>query len=136
MFPIKAWDLGWWQEKNAIVLHSLNIYFLPPSCQGLFRVFSGWVPLVNKFRIPIISETCVALTSDLLSQTALGQGSRPRMGRMGEAMPASRSTTSAVFSQERLSSSGRKRAWSHQPTLKQKSPEKLPSRPPGFCCFL
>lgn len=45
-----------------------------------------------------------------LSKTVFRQGGRDGIGRMGEAMPASWSTTSAVFSDKRLSSGGRKKS--------------------------
>lgn len=121
--------------KKAIVL-SLNIYFWLPSCQGLFRVFSGWVPRVNKFRIPIISGTGAALTSDLLSHKLPGgRGVGVGWGGWERRRPPRGAQHLLCSAGSVCQAVGGKRAWSHQPTLRQKSPETLPSAlraSPGF----
>lgn len=109
-----------------------TFYFLPSTCQGLsVSVFSGWVLLVDKFRILIISGTRTTLTSDLLSQ-ALPRGGGIRMGWGGRQRrgPPRRAQHLLCSAGSVCQAVGGKRAWSHQPTLRRNSPEPPPRTPP------
>lgn len=113
-------------------LHSLNKHlFLPPTCQGLFywRLLRKGDP---RRQIPdsdyLRNLSCPHFRPPL-SRTALKQESQDGMGREREARPASQST-SAVFSRERLSSSGREKRMEPPAHSREKLARKTPALPP------